>query len=348
MSLTANALNANPAVATAIATQDLLELVSGGDQVRAAGAALSAPIVVRLRNQAGDSLVNEVVTFTAGAGSGSVSQASVLTDLDGVARTNWTLGTTAGAQTLTVSGGVATALTVSATARQTDSLAIVSGNAQAAQAGTTLANPIVVRVNEKASGRAVPGAKVTFSVTAGNGAVSETEVVSDGTGLARTNWTLGATTGGKILSVSVGTPAVTRTVTATATVERLEIVSGGNQTGRRDSTLAQPIVVRVVDLANDPVANVIVRFLPAASNGTVLPDSVATDALGLARTSWKLGNVGGTQSLVVNAGAAGTLTVFATASQSRLVLESGGGQSARIQSALADSIVVVFRFWMSL
>jgi alpha-tubulin suppressor-like RCC1 family protein len=123
-------------------------------------------------------------------------------------------------------------------------------------------------------------------------------------------------------------------------VERLEVVSGGNQTGRRDSTLAQPIVVRVVDLANQPVPNVMVRFLPATGNGTVLPDSVATDALGLARTSWKLGNVGGTQSLVVNAGAAGTLTVFATASQSRLVLVSGGGQSARIQSALADSIVV--------
>jgi alpha-tubulin suppressor-like RCC1 family protein len=340
MSLTANALNANPAVASAIATQDFLELVSGGDQVRSVGVALAGPIAVRLRSQAGDSLVNEVVIFSAATGSGAVTTDSVLTDLSGIARTTWTLGATAGVQTLTISGGVANPVTVRATARQPDSLAIVSGNAQVAQAGKTLAEDIVVRVNEKSSGRVVPGATVTFTVSAANGSVSETSGITDANGLARTRWTLGATTGAKSLTVSVGSPAVTRTVTATATIERLEVVSGGNQIGRRDSLLAQPIVVRVVNLAGAPVSNVMVRFKPAVGNGIVLPDSVATDGEGVARTAWTLGNVGGTQSLVVNAGAAGTLTVFATASQSRLVLESGGGQSARIQSPLPDSLVV--------
>lgn len=338
MTLTAASPNANPAVASALGTQDLLELVSGGDQVRATGAALAEPIAVRLRNQAGDSLVNEFVRFSPGAG--TVSPDSVLTDLQGIARTTWTLGATAGAQTLTVTGGVANGLSVSATARTPDSLAIVSGNAQAAQAGQTLSEPIVVRVNEKATGRVVPGATVTFTVTAANGSVSATSAVTNANGLAQTTWTLGTGTGAKSLTVSVGAPVVSRTVTATATAERLEVVSGGNQTGRSGSTLSQPIVMRVVDLAGVAVPNVMVRFTPASGSGTVLPDSVATDQNGVARTAWTLGATAGTQSLVVNAGTAGSTTVFASAAQSRIVLESGGGQTARIQSALADSIVV--------
>jgi adhesin/invasin len=338
MSLTASALNANPAIATAVATQDLMLRVSGADQERAVGGALAAPIVVRLLDQAGEILVNEVVTFTPGAG--SVSSATALTNLQGEAQTIWTLGTTAGKQTLTVRGGVALPVTFDATARAADSLAIVSGDAQAAQAGKTLAEPIVVRVVEKASGKAVPGATVTFAVTAANGSVSEASVVTDALGLARTSWTLGATTGAKTLTVSVGSPAVSRTVTATATVERLEVVAGANQTGRLQSTLPTPIAVRVIDLAGAPVSNVLVTFTPVVGSGSVLPTSIATDATGVARTVWTLGTTPGIQTLGVSAGAAGSLNVFATATRNRIELVSGGNQSARINAALADSITV--------
>ena len=54
----------------------------------------STPVKVRVTNVYGDPIPGTTVTFTLTAGNGSVAPASALTDVNGIAMTTWTLGTT--------------------------------------------------------------------------------------------------------------------------------------------------------------------------------------------------------------------------------------------------------------
>ena len=89
-----------------------IELVSGGDQSAFTEATLENAVVVIVKDQNGDAFAGANLTFA--VTEGSVSAASSTTDANGNASVNWTLWTTEGTQTLTVSG-VGTPLTVNAT-----------------------------------------------------------------------------------------------------------------------------------------------------------------------------------------------------------------------------------------
>ena len=69
-------------------------------------------------------------------------------------------------------------------------LEIVSGDGQQARRGTTLPEPIVLRVNDL-GGTGVPGEPVTFLPDEGSGSVIPTTLKTDADGLASTEWTLG-------------------------------------------------------------------------------------------------------------------------------------------------------------
>src|SRR5215468_8549051 len=99
---------------------------------------------------------------------------------------------------------------------QTQSITIVSGNNQTGIVGTTLADPLVVRVRTR--GKAgVPGLSVTFSVTLGNGSVNPTGVITDSTGTASTRLTLGTVAGTNgVLATAGGIGSVTFTATGSA------------------------------------------------------------------------------------------------------------------------------------
>jgi hypothetical protein len=98
-----------------------LTLVSGGNQSAAGGAALSAPIVVKVSDNFGNGIAGVTVSFTPAATNGTANPTSAVTTAGGTAQTNWTIGGTAGPQTLNVSGSGLTPnpLAVSATATTT-------------------------------------------------------------------------------------------------------------------------------------------------------------------------------------------------------------------------------------
>ena len=89
-----------------------LELVSGDRQSADVGTELSKPVVLRVRDQTGELLEGVSVRFMTNRGHGTVSPDSVVSDASGEAATTWTLGGTAGIQTLTaaVAGGDARAV----------------------------------------------------------------------------------------------------------------------------------------------------------------------------------------------------------------------------------------------
>ena len=85
-----------------------MEIVSGDGQEGLSEQLLPEPLVVRLEDQGGTAAAGIAVTFTPASGSGTVSESTVTTDADGMASTEWTLGT-ARNQTVAVASGGATA-----------------------------------------------------------------------------------------------------------------------------------------------------------------------------------------------------------------------------------------------
>lgn len=128
---------------------------------------------------------------------------------------------------------------------------------------------------------------------------------------------------------------------------RIEAVSGSNQAGAVGSLLAEPLVVRVLDSDDQPVADRRVAFLLGsnADGGTLQPDTVTTDADGRASSRWALGNAEGTQQAraqvvgidVLNVGFSATAGVGVA---DRIELVSGNNQTATAGSTLPDSLVV--------
>ena len=77
-------------------------VVSGDAQNGVVGTALTDPIVVQVKDPSGNPLSNVAVTWTIDAAMGTLANQSTTTDAEGKATAIWTLGTTAGAQTFTV------------------------------------------------------------------------------------------------------------------------------------------------------------------------------------------------------------------------------------------------------
>ena len=70
-----------------------------------------------------------------------------------------------------------------------------------------------------------------------------------------------------------------------------------NQIGIANSLVTLPPVVTVLDQNGAPMSRVEVSFAIADGGGSVAPDRVLTNNLGIARTSWRLGNTAGENTL---------------------------------------------------
>jgi hypothetical protein len=84
-----------------------IEIISGPEQGQP-GQTLTTPLVIRVLDAAGGNVPNAAVTFSA-SGGGSFSPVTATTGTDGRAQSVWTLGSTPGQQTATVSVGTVTA-----------------------------------------------------------------------------------------------------------------------------------------------------------------------------------------------------------------------------------------------
>ena len=101
----------------------------------------------------------------------------------------------------------------------------------------------------------------------------------------------------------------------------LTLVSGDGQMADPGTTLPAPIVVIASDGSGHALPNRAITFAVASGGGSVSPAAVATDANGLAQTTWKLRPTVGTQTLTVSAPAVTNtvLTVSATSGKPPLL-----------------------------
>jgi hypothetical protein len=191
-----------------------LDVVSGDSQLGVVGVELPSPLVVRVTDSHGNGIAGQAVAFRVIAGGGSVFGGTANTDLQGIARERWTLGTGAGfshrleARALDSSGAALTRLVV-ANARPGAAAALVkaAGDNQRVLAGTVLAESLAVRVVDS-YGNPVSSAQVTWTVTGGS--VSPSITSSNDSGLAKSSWTLGgnALQDTALASLLSGTPRI--------------------------------------------------------------------------------------------------------------------------------------------
>ncbi|MDQ6888005.1 MAG: Ig-like domain-containing protein [Gemmatimonadota bacterium] len=293
------------AVMTVVATPASLSALAGSAQHAPAGTMLPRPVVVRVTSRDGRPVDSVQVRFRAADGRGRVEPATVLSDADGRARTIWTLGDLPGPQTLLASvDRLDSAIAIAADAEPVASnirIAPVQEPAQGA-AGRTLADWVGVRISDS-TGRLLPNVPVTW-IPLDGGKVEAPTARTDSLGQARARWRLGSRAGEQRLRVQVGNAASAplHTLTATATAgspASIVVMSGDRQRARAGSALAKPILIRVADGADNPIADASLTLAP--SSGT-LPDSVVrTDSRGLASIQWTMAHTTGPYTLAVRA-----------------------------------------------
>jgi hypothetical protein len=330
-----------------------LEIVSGDEQLGPAGAPLTQPLVVAVKDTRDRPVANHEVTFSIGSGGGSVEPVTVNTDTDGHASAVWTLGPNTGSQLLRVqtarggSGALELTFRATAVAGSGSNLIGVSGDEQTGPVSSALADSLVVKATD-ALGNPVSGVEVTWSV-AGGGSISPVTVVTGADGLAAAERVLGPTATAQSAQATVagftGSPVTFSHTAIPANPTALVKVSGDNQTGPAGFEVAQDLVVRLEDDNGNGIGGRPISWVVSSDAGSVNPTSATTDPNGLAMTRWTLPGTVGTRTNGVSAVFSGLdpvqFTATATADvPTTIELVSGNNQSAIVGSAVANPLVV--------
>jgi len=324
-----------------------VEAVEGAALRGPAGLVLPDPIEVRLFGSDDQPLPGATVTFSAANG-GSVNPATATTDGNGIARTRWTLGQTAGPNVLTATAasGVSLTITATATAGRAATVTRVAGDNQTAAVGTAVPIAPSVRVAD-AFGNLVAGAPVTFSVLSAGGRVTAPLSLTSSQGIATAgSWILGPTAGVQTLAARVEENGVTNNpiiFTATGLAGppvSMVAVSSTTQTAPAGSNVNDPPSVIVRDAAAIPVSGVVVTFTVTVGGGSVVGSPATTNASGVATlTSWRLGVVAGPNTVMATAAGPPSVTFNATGtagSPASVVATAGTNQVAVQGTAVAQ------------
>ena len=241
-----------------------------------AASQLNTALTVTVKNAAGQPIDSALVTFAVVSGGGSVAAPSVRTDSLGRATNTWTLGQTAGVQTMTASAGALPAVTfvAIASAQAASTIAKVAGDAQSAVAGATVAIRPAVKIADQ-FGNPVPNATVTFAIASGGGQVTGGSATTDATGVATVgSWKLGNTAGANSLTATVqGVAPVTFTATGiVGSVAQLRIT---NTAPTLNSGQTFKFTVQALDANNNIVANPAVTF-SSSNTGVATVDNSGT------------------------------------------------------------------------
>jgi adhesin/invasin len=320
-----------------------IALNAGDGQSATVGTAVSTPPSVIVRDAHGRPVAGVSVTFAVALGGGSVTGSAATTNAAGIATVgSWTLGATAGANTLTASGddlsGSPVTFMATGTAGPATQIALNAGDGQSAAAGTAVSTPPSVVV-EDANDNPVPGVSVTFAVASGGGSVTDPSATTDDAGIASVgSWTLGTTAGANTLTATSdglsGSP-VTFSATGTAgPAAQIALNAGDGQSASAGTAVSTPPSVVVEDANDNPVSGVSVTFAVASGGGSVSGSWAITDVAGIASVgSWTLGATAGSNTLTATSGTLSGSPVTFSASGSAGVLQvQYNGQPVRAYS----------------
>ncbi|HPG40125.1 MAG TPA: Ig-like domain-containing protein [bacterium] len=339
----------------------LLQKQSGDNQFAASGIPLPDSIKVFVHDQYNNPQPNTAIRFQVLTGNGNIggnTSKTVITNTAGMAAVQWTPGSAEGINAHTLQASLlsnpSTQVVFYASTSQAPikDLLLVSGNNQTGTVGTQLGSPFVVQLLDSL-GIPRSGFSIKFKVLSGGGLLegtSERTVLTGTNGKAQVFLTLGQIAGNENQAVSATCSEINDVVhfTATATADvpvLLEKTVGDNQGGSLYQVLPVPLTVKITDKYTNPVGGQPVTFSVVNNNGTVNDQptvTVATDAQGLAKATFRLGqtagayyvNVSSTWNNVQLSGSPAIFTASATTDPTRLVYVSGDSSTGVINSVL--------------
>ncbi len=180
---------------------------------------------------------------------------------------------------------------------------LVSGDAQAAPAGTTLAAAPQFVVFD-ANGAAIPDVKFTVSIGLGGGKLANTPGRTSSPSTTIGEWTLGPHAGANTITVSVSGVApltISATGLAGAAAHFLPITPI-TVSGRVAEVVATPVSARVTDAFDNPLAGAAIALTTTAGSAPATATADSTGAVTI--TGWTLGTVAGQSALTLRSGAA--------------------------------------------
>ena len=202
-----------------------VEAVQGADQEAPPGTPLAQPLIIRLLDEAGLGVAGRTVVWTVTQGGGTVAPATAMTDAEGFATAEWTVGPTPGPNRLEAQ--VPDIGSVVFTATATDSpdgggeptpspeASTIAVEPATIPAGTGVATIRVTVVDD--AGSPVEGATVTLEATGDGNVLSQPASPTGQDGVA-VGTLRSDSPGDKVVSATVnGTLVLARTVTVSVT-----------------------------------------------------------------------------------------------------------------------------------
>ena len=227
---TAGAANATAQV-TVTQTPAAMLKISGDSQVGFAGEKLPSPLIVEVRDAAGNAVPGVSVVFENVQGGGRPDPIGVRTSGDGRASSELWSGPVAGTPQGVSARIAATTISVSFTATTTAgppaTISMAAGNNQHVRAG----EPVLVRpavVLRDRFDNPVAGIPVEFEIVSGGGSVTGSSAVTDGSGRAEVGgWRLGPSNPNQLRATAAGAGInwnpVTFTASTAATPYNIEV-----------------------------------------------------------------------------------------------------------------------------
>jgi outer membrane autotransporter protein len=273
-----------------------VSVLSGNNQSGVLGSDADQPVVFQFSGDNGGAPNGEPVEFSVVGGSATLNATSDVVNDRGTASVRFRYGTTPGEVRIRAAFRSGQFSAIASAVALTGGTPTTTGNNQTGAAGSRLAQPFVVQLTQPPEGaKGLGGVTINWTVTAGGGRLDSATSVTDASGRASNQYTLGPAGGTNTVRASFpggdsvvfnATATVTPTVPANAT---FEITAGNNQNLVTGSPSA-PLVVRVRTAAGAPVpgASVAWRVTPVG-NGGANPLTSVTNAAGEASTVVTLG-----------------------------------------------------------
>ncbi len=309
----------------------------GTPQSAPVNTAFSILLVAMVKDAMGNPLSGAVVTFLAPSGGATGTfatgiSATAATDVTGAASAVFTANSVAGAYSVLASvSGVAAPATFALTnlAGPAARVSVTSGSGQITAVNTPFAAPLGVTVSD-AVGNPVSGVKVTFTAPAssasGSFAGGANTITTNASGVASTMFTANGTPGTYSVTATVAgvAAAASFSLTNIGPAASVTVVSGGNQSAPINSTFTNPLVVKVLDAAGDPVAGVTVVFLApstGASGAFSGSNMVNTNSAGIATSpAFTANSIAGSYTVTASVTGAASSASFLLTNLSGIIL----------------------------
>jgi adhesin/invasin len=285
-------------------TQDTLQVNTGNGQSATVGTAVTTAPSVRVTDKNSNPVSGIVVTFAVASGGGSATGLSATTNASGIAAVgSWTLGTTAGANTLTasVAGLIGSPVTFTATGvAGAATRYLVTSSSYGPVAGTAVTVSAQL-ADQYGNPVASSGRSVTWTKTGTGGTFSANPTTTNTSGIATVVFTTGTVAGVTyaVTATSTGASGTSANIVTVAGAAATIAISAGNgQSATVGTAVTTAPSVRVADANNNPVSGVVVTFAVASGGGSATGLSATTDASGIATVgSWTLGTTVGANTL---------------------------------------------------